>query len=423
MTKVPASRPRKRTHLSGEQIASLQASFDNNPLPDATIRHRLAVALNITERTVQIWFQNRRAKARKMEAGPSNASTSRYQATFRTMMTPDQFEKQSSAPPPSSMTATMASQQTRASSAATRQRPRSASKPEPPKPKFLDHLMPPTRAMSEDHLLQPHDSLSLSPAEMPLVMLPAQLLRIGTWTRFASTVTDDFGLLCTCNGSGLVWQIQANGQDFRIHIPMAAIAHLSFGPLPEDPTMASLQVQLDSSCLAFSMSLHKREWVRCGDFSEDMQATRLCTHELQGSYDVLQQSLMDLMTQFPEWMPKLLFSPIELCRDMTLSPSATPEPSMMMYHQQQHHHHHPMAHAAAAPIQHHHHHVDTVVSAPNAAMVAAAPKMVDPAASLMTLQAPFYYPSVDPVYTADQVHDDAHYYQAFMLNDASINAA
>jgi hypothetical protein len=59
---------RKRTHLKPSQVAVLQESFVTNTLPDATIRSQLALELGVTERTVQIWFQNRRAKARKLEA-------------------------------------------------------------------------------------------------------------------------------------------------------------------------------------------------------------------------------------------------------------------------------------------------------------------------------------------------------------------
>ncbi|KAI7852653.1 homeobox protein EgHBX4, partial [Circinella umbellata] len=58
----------KRTHLKPSQLTILQNSFSVNPLPDASVRSQLAQDLNVSERTIQIWFQNRRAKARKLEA-------------------------------------------------------------------------------------------------------------------------------------------------------------------------------------------------------------------------------------------------------------------------------------------------------------------------------------------------------------------
>jgi hypothetical protein len=54
--------------LKPSQVAVLQESFVTNALPDATKRSHLARALEVSERTVQIWFQNRRAKARKSDA-------------------------------------------------------------------------------------------------------------------------------------------------------------------------------------------------------------------------------------------------------------------------------------------------------------------------------------------------------------------
>lgn len=166
------TRSRKRTHLTASQIASLQASFAINPLPDASIRHGLSMSLGITERTVQIWFQNRRAKARKMEDianGRSTvtpggirttplassttslsipAPTSRYQATFRSMMTPQLFEE---------MNAAAATLPPQPASVYTghRRRPRSTSKPE--KPKLAPAPLAP-RSMSEETDHQRHQS-------------------------------------------------------------------------------------------------------------------------------------------------------------------------------------------------------------------------------------------------------------------------
>jgi hypothetical protein len=152
---------RKRTHLKPSQVASLQESFTANPLPDSSVRSKLARDLSVTERTIQIWFQNRRAKARKtdvvtsfpshktsnggqsvtsgttsssllrpgwMDSNTRHSTPPRYQATFRTMMTPERFEELK-----------------HQDGQHIRKRPRSSSKPEPKS----SHLFLNNRAMSE----------------------------------------------------------------------------------------------------------------------------------------------------------------------------------------------------------------------------------------------------------------------------------
>ncbi|KAI8328263.1 hypothetical protein BC941DRAFT_507193 [Chlamydoabsidia padenii] len=369
---------RKRTHITASQIASLQASFATNSLPDSSTRHALALSLGITERTVQIWFQNRRAKARKMDEKLNNKTGShsttnmttttstatpstapRYQATFRSMMTPELFEEMKATQSP-----------TAAAGIEKRRRPRSASKPEKLKSIPMVPLAP--RAMSEEtevyrkepsssclnaittatttsssSAVQTSDNTILDPSTI-VSLLPVQLLRIGVWTRFASTTnlmlsppldnTSEWGLVCYCTKDQLIWQIQAQGQQFRIHLPLPAIQQLSFGQM--DTTTGQLIIQLDPQQLMFTMCLNGQQWVRCGDFSQDQQASQMMIHEIQGNHDLLQQSLLALLATVPELAPKFNLimipsasSPLlldDLCRDFTLSPSATPEPSFMM---------------------------------------------------------------------------------------------
>ncbi|KAI9282207.1 hypothetical protein BY458DRAFT_486529 [Sporodiniella umbellata] len=56
---------RKRTCLKPSQIAVLEETFMSNALPEYHTRCSLAKELDITERTIQIWFQNRRTQFRK----------------------------------------------------------------------------------------------------------------------------------------------------------------------------------------------------------------------------------------------------------------------------------------------------------------------------------------------------------------------
>ncbi|ORX95944.1 Homeodomain-like protein, partial [Basidiobolus meristosporus CBS 931.73] len=53
---------RKRTTKS--QFRVLERAFQENPKPNNAVRRTLAQELSMTPRGVQVWFQNRRAKAK-----------------------------------------------------------------------------------------------------------------------------------------------------------------------------------------------------------------------------------------------------------------------------------------------------------------------------------------------------------------------
>jgi hypothetical protein len=40
-------------------LLTLEMEFSKNPTPTASVRERIAEEINMTERSVQIWFQNR----------------------------------------------------------------------------------------------------------------------------------------------------------------------------------------------------------------------------------------------------------------------------------------------------------------------------------------------------------------------------
>lgn len=49
----------KRQRATQDQLTTLEMEFSKNPTPTATVRERIADEINMTERSVQIWFQNR----------------------------------------------------------------------------------------------------------------------------------------------------------------------------------------------------------------------------------------------------------------------------------------------------------------------------------------------------------------------------
>src|SRR3978361_1455781 len=49
----------KRQRATQDQLMLLEVEFNKNPTPPAIVRERIAQDINMTERSVQIWFQNR----------------------------------------------------------------------------------------------------------------------------------------------------------------------------------------------------------------------------------------------------------------------------------------------------------------------------------------------------------------------------
>ena len=49
----------KRQRATQDQLVTLEVEFNKNPTPTAATRERIATDINMTERSVQIWFQNR----------------------------------------------------------------------------------------------------------------------------------------------------------------------------------------------------------------------------------------------------------------------------------------------------------------------------------------------------------------------------
>lgn len=49
----------KRQRATADQLGTLELEFNKNPTPTAGVREKIAEEINMTERSVQIWFQNR----------------------------------------------------------------------------------------------------------------------------------------------------------------------------------------------------------------------------------------------------------------------------------------------------------------------------------------------------------------------------
>ncbi|CAF1076904.1 unnamed protein product [Adineta steineri] len=57
-------RRRQRTIFSKDQVDILDQIFEKNPYPDIQLREQLSQRLDVPEARIQVWFKNRRSRAR-----------------------------------------------------------------------------------------------------------------------------------------------------------------------------------------------------------------------------------------------------------------------------------------------------------------------------------------------------------------------
>ena len=67
LVELNARKKRKRHQTTPQQLRLLESIFAVNRTPDLALRTKLSGQLDMTPRRIQIWFQNKRAKMKKLK--------------------------------------------------------------------------------------------------------------------------------------------------------------------------------------------------------------------------------------------------------------------------------------------------------------------------------------------------------------------
>ena len=79
---IDAANKRPRTTISAKQLENLKRAYNDSPKPARHVREQLSSETGLDMRVVQVWFQNRRAKEKRLK---KDAGRQRWNPYFRQM--------------------------------------------------------------------------------------------------------------------------------------------------------------------------------------------------------------------------------------------------------------------------------------------------------------------------------------------------
>ncbi|KAG5653234.1 hypothetical protein H0H81_001617 [Sphagnurus paluster] len=239
---------RKRSRVTPDQLVHLERFFLLDRSPTAARRREISELLGMQERQTQIWFQNRRAKA-KLQDGKQKGRGESVEV-----------------PPPDS----------------------------PPQ-------------LSTGFQV---DLYNLIHEDEPVTIIPCTDLTIGTWRRIATTVAKHDLVAYVCDAKRCItWFIHSVGFGFKMEIPFETIIDTEFTNAAPGSGLASFLLSeppifyLENIGPPSADGTPIRHWKRCADWTEGQQASRVLRHDLIGSAVQLAHLLRNLQTNSTSDIP------------------------------------------------------------------------------------------------------------------------
>ncbi|OAQ26090.1 homeobox-domain-containing protein, partial [Linnemannia elongata AG-77] len=230
---------KKRTRASAEQLAILEDTFLTNQSPNSKVREILAKKVKMSERSIQIWFQNRRAKVK--------------QAQKRTELVQQEAMKA----------------------------------------QYLSNYGLPEGITSSDMMF----GAGMVPTASQIPTMPTfncDNLAIGTWRRMSTSNTDLSCFYCPTTRI-MTWQIIDHAARFKMTFPLSSISRIEYYEV--DPMYSQVDFDLIETPQFFMETVsedQQRDWKKCSDFTEAKQATLVMRHTIHGLSSALKMQVMSL---------------------------------------------------------------------------------------------------------------------------------
>jgi len=280
----------KRQRATQDQLLTLEVEFNKNPTPTALVRERIASEINMTERSVQIWFQNRRAKIkniakRSIESGEDCESI------------------------PESMRQYLAMQSYSAGKGFG--------------PGMLGRAGPGFAPYGAGTLCLNPDTSS---GKVVIQHFHCRSLTIGTWRRIGQS-SMDLVIFYSPDKACVTYYINNDSAGYKIEYPFAWIKNISLEQ--GDVSAAAEGSSQRSGGLVIELTRPPKFYMdgsggggfyECGDFTEDQQASQILVHQLGGPSKVLSGQLAKLISLEAYQNRHTMFDPTAFAMSAPVSP-------------------------------------------------------------------------------------------------------
>ncbi|KAF2156936.1 hypothetical protein K461DRAFT_220665 [Myriangium duriaei CBS 260.36] len=255
----------KRQRATQDQLVTLEVEFNKNPTPTALVRERIASEINMTERSVQIWFQNRRAKIKNMarksiENGEDCESI------------------------PESMRRHLAMQAMESGKA------------------FFPSMMGPGSGFGGFGSGGMGLAADTSSGKVVIQHFNCRSLCIGSWRRVGQSQMDLI-VFYSPEKACVTYYINNDSAGYKIEYPFGWIKNINLvqGDMNTaaegaSQQMGSLVVELNRPPKFYMDGSGGGGFYECSDFTEDQQASRVMVHQLGGPSKILSGQLAKLVS-------------------------------------------------------------------------------------------------------------------------------
>jgi len=323
----PNNTYRKRSRATPEQLAILEATFEKNTSPNSKLREALAEKVHMSERSIQIWFQNRRAKVK-------NTQKRNQQAAFQDQLFKSQFLYQypgamyAGYPPygqpmfqpgiPKVMNRSKSIDATNMYGQSLNTVPEGAivnpalgrlgfAQTQGGLPLSMGAEFGARSGLAAQNLSMVKPELSanyLIPSpEKNFYNFTNNALVIGTWRRIA-VANDQDSLRCSFSivEKQIRWLIKEQNIRFKVEFPFSTIGQILLEPIPGSVSAGKLSFTL-IKVPKFYMETNgptNPTWNLSGDFTENQQASQVFRHILEGDYSHLKNEVDTIVRSSPD---------------------------------------------------------------------------------------------------------------------------